>query len=77
MASVELNEQKWGQVMFVLANAEGKGITWALTNPLLMEIGNQLREQTLAQTNPIASNPPVTTERAWAADGNSKEVGRE
>jgi hypothetical protein len=45
MASVELSDQDWGQLMFVLANAEGKGITWAMVNPLLMKIGGQLQTQ--------------------------------
>jgi hypothetical protein len=46
MPSVALSNEKWGQLMFVLANAEGKGVTWALVNPLMMEIGEQLRQQT-------------------------------
>jgi hypothetical protein len=49
MATIELDSQECGQLMFVLANAEGKGITWALVNPLLMKIGEQLRLQAAVQ----------------------------
>lgn len=45
--AVHLSNQEWGQVMFVLANAEGKGINWSMTNPLLMGIGDQLRVQAM------------------------------
>ena len=45
MATIELDDNKADQLMFVLANAEGKGITWSVVNPLLMEIGRQLQLQ--------------------------------
>ena len=41
--TVDLTDQEWAQVMFVLANAEGKGITWGMVNPLLMKMGQQLQ----------------------------------
>ena len=51
--AVDLSDQEWGQVMFVLANAEGKGITWGLVNPLLMKIGEQLRGKLPAAAAPV------------------------
>lgn len=45
MPTLELNYIECGQLMNVLANAEGKSITWAVVNPLLMKIGEQLRVQ--------------------------------
>ena len=41
--TVDMTDQEWAQVMFVLANAEGKGITWGMVNPLLMKLGGQLK----------------------------------
>jgi hypothetical protein len=68
MASVELSDQKWQQVLGMISLAP-----WRDANPLLMEIGAQLQRQQPAP----ATNTPMTTERAWAADGNSKEVRHE
>jgi hypothetical protein len=67
--AVHLSNQEWGQVMMVLANAEGKGVNWSLTNPLLMEIGNQLRVRAMTQgpQQPLSAEEPK-------ARGNSKEV---
>lgn len=76
MARVELSDQEWGQLMFVLANAEGKGITWALTNPLLMKIGGQLQ----VQQQPIGAPRQATVEETRAdirLDGNGQEVRHE
>jgi len=52
MKSVILTNEEFGQLMFVLANAEGKGITWAVVNPLLMKIGEQLRQQSIPPQPP-------------------------
>jgi len=65
MSAVDLTDQEWGQLMFVLANAEGKGITWSMVNPLMMKIGDQLR----VQANAKRYTPP--TEKA---DGEDMEV---
>jgi hypothetical protein len=43
MPSVSLSEEKWQQVLNILATT--KEWSWTVTNPLLMEIGNQLRSQ--------------------------------
>jgi hypothetical protein len=64
--AVHMSNQEWGQVMFVLANAEGKGINWSMTNPLLMAIGDQLRVQ--AMTSAQAQQPGAQPPR-----GNSKQ----
>ena len=45
MPSIEMSDQEFGQLMFILANSEGKGITWGIVNPLMMKIGEQLRSQ--------------------------------
>jgi hypothetical protein len=39
MATIELSDQEWGQVMSILSDAP-----WKLANPLLMKIGEQLRQ---------------------------------
>jgi hypothetical protein len=71
MASVELTDQEWQQVMNILATT--KEHPWVVTNPLLMRIGGQVQAQA---PQPIRSTPqPTTTERAWAADG--KEASHE
>jgi hypothetical protein len=58
MPSVEMNDQEWGQLMFILANAEGKGITWTMVNPLMMKVGDQLRVQASAKRYGIDQQPP-------------------
>jgi hypothetical protein len=63
--AVHLSNQEWGQVMLVLANAEGKGINWSITNPLLMAIGDQLRVQAMTSG---AQHPGAQPPR-----GNSKQ----
>jgi hypothetical protein len=45
MPMIELDPPECGMLMAILANAEGKGITWQTVNPLLMKIGSQLRLQ--------------------------------
>jgi hypothetical protein len=62
MASVELTEQEWGQLMNILATT--KEHPWVVTNPFLMKIGEQLRIQ--HQPNPVASGIRI--------DANGKEV---
>ena len=62
MATIELDDTRADQLMFVLANAEGKGITWSIINPLLMEIGRQLQLQRRPQ------------QFATKADGDGREV---
>jgi hypothetical protein len=74
MASVDLNDQEWGQLMFVLANAEGKGITWAMVNPLLMKIGAQLQAQTIGGAPRQAT---VEQTKGIKLDGNGQEVRHE
>jgi hypothetical protein len=72
MPSVELNDQQWGQVMSILSDAP-----WKVANPLLMAIGDQLRAQFQAsQSAQQQQQPPMTTERAWAADGNNSKEAR-
>jgi hypothetical protein len=69
--AVHLSNQEWGQVMFVLANAEGKGINWSMVNPLLMAIGDQLRVQAMTQgLQPGQAQPGAQPPRG----NSSKEV---
>jgi hypothetical protein len=42
-STVELEDQEWQQVLAIIATAP-----WRDANPLLMKIGNQLRQQTTA-----------------------------
>ena len=65
MPSIELTDTEWGQVMSILADAP-----WKIANPLLMEIGEQLRSQRLAATPPKQTAP----EEIKHSSGNSQEV---
>jgi hypothetical protein len=71
MASIELDSAEVGQLMFILANAEGKGINWSMVNPLLMKIGQQARQQSADFSN-VSSPPPPVMRRQRE---NSKEPG--
>jgi hypothetical protein len=53
MSTVDLSDAKWGQVMAILATAP-----WRDANPLLMEIGEQLRQQHTVAGPPQPSNSP-------------------
>jgi hypothetical protein len=65
MPTLELENVECGQLMNVLANAEGKNITWSIVNPLLMKIGEQLRTQSLNNPDIIKPN---------RRDGSGKET---
>ena len=43
--TVTLTQTEWQQVLYVLYNGEGRGINAALTQPLMIRIGDQLRAQ--------------------------------
>jgi hypothetical protein len=55
MPIVELDDQEWQQVMAIIATA-----SWRDANPLLMKIGNQLRQQTPAA--PATAGKPIRTD---------------
>jgi hypothetical protein len=71
MPSIELDSSEFGNLMFILANAEGKGINWSMVNPLLMKIGEQLRTQSAGFSNMPSPPPPVMRRQRE----NSKETG--
>jgi hypothetical protein len=71
MPSLELDSSEVGNLMFILANAEGKGINWGIVNPLLMKIGEQMRIQSAGYSN-ISPPPPPVMKRQRE---NSKETG--
>jgi hypothetical protein len=73
MPTLDLDNQECGQLMAILANAEGKNITWANINPLLMKIGEQLRQQTLSAGAP-RQQTLEETRAGIRPDGNSKEI---
>ena len=66
MATVDLSDNEWGQVMASRGDA-----SWKLANPLLMKIGGQLQAQFQAK-QPQAQRPPHNS-----VDGNSQEVRHE
>jgi hypothetical protein len=68
MSSVELSDQEWGVLMGVLSEAP-----WKIANPLLMKIGEQLRQQ----HQPPPPNPVPTPDELKRMGGNSREVGHE
>lgn len=55
MASIDLSENEWGQVMAMIAERP-----WRDANPLLLKIGEQLRAQhtNLMQPAPRPGNGP-------------------
>ena len=61
---VAMQRQEWNQLLFILANAEGKGINWSTTNPLVMKIGEQLNAQ---------SQRAAPTEQPSEGKGNGQE----
>jgi ABC-type dipeptide/oligopeptide/nickel transport system ATPase component len=72
MSTVDLSEQEWGQVMSIISDAP-----WKVANPLLMKIGEQLREQALKQQ---AYDQQVQREQQafnTARGGNSQEIHNE
>ena len=69
MAIVELDTNKWGQVMSILADAP-----WKIANPLLMEIGEQLRAQSSTPAQSIAPAPEDS--KRTRATTNSQEAHR-
>jgi hypothetical protein len=67
MSSVDLSDQEWGVLMGVLSEAP-----WKIANPLLMKIGEQLR-----QAHMPPPNTAPTPEEIRQMGGNSKEVRHE
>lgn len=43
--TVVLADIEWQQLLAILCNGTGLGISWATTNPLVMKIGSQLQAQ--------------------------------
>jgi hypothetical protein len=67
MSSVNLNDNEWGQLMSILADAP-----WKIANPLLMKIGDQLRAEAMINTAPTSNKAPTPEEIRMS--GNSQEV---
>ena len=65
MPSVNLSDADWGQVMAIIGEAP-----WKIAHPLMMKIGEQLRQQ--AQ-QPVPPTPPP----GIRLDSNGKEVSHE
>jgi hypothetical protein len=64
LTNVALDDNEWQQVLAILATAP-----WRDANPLLMKIGNQLRQH---------HNPAATTaSKPISTDGNGQEVHHE
>ena len=62
MPAVALDDNEWGQVMAILADAP-----WKVANPLMMKIGGQLRVQAEMRQSIPTLRP----------DGDGKEVHHE
>ena len=43
--TVVLERGEWNSLLAVLANAQGPGVSWAVVNPLVMKLGQQLQAQ--------------------------------
>jgi hypothetical protein len=63
LASVTASLQSWNNVLAVLRTASGAGVTWDLTNPLIMQISQQLQAQITPQGNVVSmaerDHPPA------------------
>lgn len=59
MMKVELEQPEWNQLLAVLAQAP-----WHVANPIIMKIGEQLRQQGLPGTAPGRPNGPVAASEA-------------
>ena len=55
--TVTMEASEWQSVLAVMCNAQGPGITWATTNPLIMKLGAQLQAQT-AEVGPARLMQP-------------------
>lgn len=51
---VSLADVEWQQLLAIVCNAQGPGINWAVVNPLVMKLGEQLRMQT---EHPLVTRP--------------------
>lgn len=67
--TVVLADIEWTQLMAIIANAQGAGITWGVVNPLLMKLGAQLQAQVQGQAQQ-AQTPIVP------GDGLDRSVGQ-
>jgi hypothetical protein len=74
MSAVDLSDQEWGQLMAILSEAP-----WKVANPLLMKIGEQLRQlhqqQQLLDAAQKAEQQAFDAARGSKPDGDGKEVG--
>ena len=68
MSTIDLDDTEFGHLMFILANAEGKGITWSIVNPLLMKIGEQLRAQKMSYHENQPAQPASRNRRDGAKE---------
>jgi hypothetical protein len=60
---VELENQDWNQLLAILAQAP-----WHVANPIIMKIGEQLRQQGAPGTVPARPNGPLDSLREPGAD---------
>jgi hypothetical protein len=76
MSSIELSDQEWGQVMGELSKSE-----WRVANPLLMKMGEQLRQQHLQKQafddQQRREQAAFDAARGIKPDANGKEVHNE
>lgn len=73
MASVNLSDGEWAQVMSLIGDAP-----WKIAHPLMMKIGEQLRQQAMANLPPPVPAQPPLPPAADAIRGNGQqEVGHE
>ena len=68
MPVVELSETEWQQVMAIIATAP-----WTTANPLLMKIGDQLRQQHKQGPDSVVSRDSVMRHMREAQQSGDKE----
>lgn len=51
MPTVRLEDEEWQRVISIIASAP-----WNIANPLLMKIGEQLRQQTIGNSGEMPAN---------------------
>ena len=67
--TVTLAGIEWQQLLAILCNGTGPGISWATTNPLVMKVGGQLQQQTAGAQRGLGPLQNAAQEAHLPGDG--------
>jgi len=68
MPTIDLSDEDMQQLVLVLANASGPGISWAVTNGLLTKLQQQ------AQNSPLNAQMDVKAKRRHVPPGDGLDL---